>query len=111
EDQRKKIAGLFYNRLDENIKVQTDPRVLYALGEHKTKIKEKDLKVDSPYNTYQIDTLTIGPISNFSESSLEATIQPEESDYLYFLHDDKGDIHFSETYDEHIEKKKKYIDD
>ncbi|HLR03809.1 MAG TPA: endolytic transglycosylase MltG [Virgibacillus sp.] len=111
EDQRKKIAGLFYNRLDENIKLQTDPTVLYALGEHKTKIKEKDLKVDSPYNTYQIDTLPIGPISNFSESSLEATIHPEESDYLYFLHDDKGDIHFSETYDEHIEKKKKYIDD
>lgn len=111
ESQRKKIAGLFYNRLDEGMKLQTDPTVLYALGEHKSKVLEKDLEVDSPYNTYQIDTLPVGPIANFSESSLEATVDPDDSEYIYFLHDDEGDIHFSETYEEHLKNKEKYIDE
>lgn len=111
EEQRNKIAGLFYNRLGEGMKLQTDPTVLYALEEHKGKVLEEDLEVDSPYNTYQVDTLPVGPISNFAESSLEATVEPEDSDYLYFLHDKEGDIHFSETYDEHIEEKEKYIDE
>jgi len=108
--QRKKIAGLFYNRLDQGMKLQTDPTVLYALGEHKSKVLKKDLEVDSPYNTYQIDTLPIGPIANFSESSIDATLHPEDSDFIYFLHDKDGKIHFSEAYEEHLEKKEKYID-
>src|SRR5699024_8304321 len=108
--QRKKISGLFYNRLDQGMKLQTDPTVLYALGEHKSKVLNKDLEVDSPYNTYQIDALPVGPIANFSESSIDAVVHPEDSDYIYFLHDDEGDIHFSETYEEHLKKKEKYID-
>lgn len=109
EDQRDKIAGLFYNRLNEGMKLQTDPTVLYALGEHKGKVLSKDLKTDSPYNTYQIDTLPVGPISNFAASSLEAVLHPEESDYIYFLHDEEGNIHFSETHKEHLKYKEKYI--
>lgn len=108
EEQRKEIAGVFYNRLEEDMMLQTDPTVLYALGEHKDKVLLKDLEIDSPYNTYQIHSLPIGPISNFAENSLEAVVEPEESDFLYFLHDFEGNIHYAETHDEHKRLKDEY---
>lgn len=110
QEQRKGIASVFYNRLEAGMPLQTDPTVLYALGEHKGKVLLEDLEVESPYNTYVVKELPIGPISNFSENSLEASLHPEESDYIYFLHDDEGGIHFAETHEEHLEYKKKYID-
>lgn len=110
EDQRGGIASVFYNRLDEGMPLQTDPTVLYAMGEHKGKVLLKDLEIESPYNTYMVEELPIGPISNFSENALQATLNPEESDYKYFLHDEEGGIHFSETHEEHIKEKEKYID-
>ncbi|SFD56663.1 UPF0755 protein [Lentibacillus persicus] len=109
DDQRKKIAGLFYNRLEEGMALQTDPTVLYALGDHKEQVTYDDLEVESPYNTYHVNSLPVGPISNFAETSLEATVAPEESDYLYFLHDGEGNIHFSETNKEHNKLREKYI--
>lgn len=109
-DQRKEISGVFYNRLEIGMKLQTDPTVLYALGGHKDRVLYEDLEIESPYNTYYIKDLPIGPISNFAENALEAVIQPEESDFIYFLHDKEGNIHYSVTYDEHLEFKKKYID-
>lgn len=108
-EQRKKIAGLFYNRLDEGMALQTDPTVLYALGEHKDQVTYDDLEVESPYNTYHVNSLPVGPISNFAETSLEATVNPEETDYLYFLHDDEGNIHFSETNEEHNKLREEHI--
>ncbi|MBU5466480.1 endolytic transglycosylase MltG [Virgibacillus sp. MSJ-26] len=110
KDQRKGIASVFYNRLEEGMPLQTDPTVLYAMGEHKDKVLLKDLEIESPYNTYQIDTLPVGPISNFSVNSLKASLHPEKSDYKYFLHDNEGGIHFAETHEEHIKLKQKYID-
>lgn len=109
KDQRRGIASVFYNRLADDMPLQTDPTVLYAMGEHKDKVLLKDLEIESPYNTYQISALPIGPISNFSVDSLKASLDPEESDYKYFLHDEEGGIHFSETHEEHIELKQKYI--
>ncbi|GGB28730.1 endolytic transglycosylase MltG [Virgibacillus dakarensis] len=109
EEQRKKIAGVFYNRLDAGMPLQTDPTVLYALGKHKDKVLLKDLEVESPYNTYYVDTLPIGPISNFAESSLKAALEPEKSDYKYFLHDGNGHIYYAKTHEEHLQLKEKYI--
>ncbi|MEN2465062.1 endolytic transglycosylase MltG [Ornithinibacillus sp. FSL M8-0202] len=109
EDQRKKIAGIFFNRLEIGMPLQTDPTVLYAIGGHKEKVLLSDLEVDSPFNTYQINGLPIGPISNFSESALESTINPEESDFYYFLHDEDGNIYYSETLEEHNAYKSQYI--
>ncbi|UJL44920.1 endolytic transglycosylase MltG [Virgibacillus sp. NKC19-16] len=110
EDQRNKISGVFYNRLEEGMPLQTDPTVLYALGEHKDTVLHEDLEVDSPYNTYQVEALPIGPISNFAESALEAVVNPEESDYLYFLHDGEGSIYYAETYEEHLEYSEEHIE-
>ncbi len=109
EDERKKIAGIFYNRLADDMRLQTDPTVLYALGEHKSRVYYKDLEVDSPYNTYRNNGLPVGPISNFSENALEAVVQPEESDYLYFLAGDDGEIYYARTFDEHEELIEKHM--
>lgn len=109
KDQRAGIASVFYNRLEDNMPLQTDPTVLYALGKHKGKVLLKDLKIDSPYNTYKIKDLPIGPISNFSEDSLKSSLHPEETDYKYFLHDEEGNIHFAKTHEEHIKLKEEYI--
>lgn len=110
-EQRIKIAGVFYNRLDEGMKLQTDPTVLYALGEHKDRVLYADLEIESPYNTYYIEGLPIGPISNFAENALEAVLTPEESDYLYFLHDFNGNIHYSTTNEEHNKLREQYRSD
>ncbi|MCP3025591.1 endolytic transglycosylase MltG [Halobacillus sp. A5] len=109
EESRKEIAGVFYNRLDENMRLQTDPTVLYALGEHKDRVLYEDLEVDSPYNTYQEEGLPVGPISSFNANSLEATINPTESDYLYFLANSDGEIFYAETLEEHNELREEHI--
>lgn len=109
EEQRPQIAGVFFNRFNADMELQTDPTVLYAKGEHQAVVTFKDLEIESPYNTYHVKGLPIGPISNFAENSLKAMVEPEESDYLYFLHDEKGEIHLAETLEEHVENREKYI--
>ncbi|WP_217586792.1 endolytic transglycosylase MltG [Lentibacillus saliphilus] len=109
EEQRKMISGIFHNRLDNDMRLQTDPTVLYALGIHKGKVLYEDLEVDSPYNTYKIEALPVGPISNFSESALEAALIPEESEYVYFLHDGEGNIYYAKNLDEHNQNKREHI--
>ncbi|WP_407269530.1 endolytic transglycosylase MltG [Radiobacillus sp. PE A8.2] len=101
EEDRKQISGVFYNRLADGMKLQTDPTVLYALGKHKDRVLFDDLEVHSPYNTYVVTGLPIGPISNFSESSLQSVVEPIESDYLYFVAASDGSIYYAKTFDEH----------
>ncbi|MFZ0370304.1 MAG: endolytic transglycosylase MltG, partial [Halobacillus sp.] len=108
-ENRKKIASVFYNRLEEEMPLQTDPTVLYALGEHKDRVLYEDLEVDSPYNTYEEEGLPPGPISNFNENALKAVVQPADTEFLYFLADDEGNIYYSKTLENHNEKKNKYI--
>ncbi|PFA64498.1 hypothetical protein CN378_15025 [Bacillus sp. AFS015802] len=106
---RGKISSVFYNRMEEGMPLQTDPTVLYALGKHKAKTVYKDLEVDSPYNTYQVKGLPPGPIANAGVSSIEAALQPEDTEYYYFLAASNGSVYYSETLEEHNEKKAKYI--
>ncbi|RST73902.1 endolytic transglycosylase MltG [Siminovitchia acidinfaciens] len=109
---RHMISSVFYNRLDEDMPLQTDPTVLYALGKHKERTLYKDLEVDSPYNTYKVKGLPPGPISNAGESSIEAALNPAESKYLYFLAEHgTGEVHYAKTLKEHNELKAKYITD
>ncbi|MBC1521009.1 endolytic transglycosylase MltG [Listeria aquatica] len=107
---RKTIASVFYNRLDEKMRLQTDPTVLYALGKHKSRTLYKDLKVESPYNTYLNNGLPPGPISNSGKSSIEAALYPAKTDYLYFLANTKtGKVYFSKTLEEHNKLKEEHI--
>lgn len=106
---RKKISSVFYNRLDKDMLLQTDPTVLYAKGEHKEKVLYADLEIDSPYNTYKYKGLPPGPIANAGTTSIEAALSPEKTDYYYFLATSKGDVIFTKTLDEHNKEKAKHI--
>jgi UPF0755 protein len=109
DTDRQKIASVFYNRLKANMPLQTDPTVLYALGKHKDRVLYQDLKVNSPYNTYVVKGLPVGPISNAGEPSLKAALEPAQTDYLYFLAAPNGEVFFAKTLEEHNALKAKYI--
>ena len=110
-EDRKKISSVFHNRIKENMKLQTDVSVQYALGEHKESLSLADLEVDSPYNLYQNYGVGPGPYNSPSEDSIVAALEPEKTDYLYFLADiHTKEIYYAKTYEEHLELKAKYID-
>ncbi len=106
---REKISAVFYNRLNINMPLQTDPTVLYALGEHKDRVLYVDLEVDSPYNTYRNNGLPPGPIANAGLSSIKAALNPAETDALYFLATKDGEVLFSKTLEEHNRLKAEHI--
>ncbi|AIM15699.1 hypothetical protein HW35_04755 [Bacillus sp. X1(2014)] len=106
---RKRIASVFYNRIEKGMMLQTDPTVLYAQGKHKERVVYKDLEVDSPYNTYKHTGLPPGPIANAGRVSLEAAVDPEESDFYYFLATSDGKVIFTKTLEEHNKEKAKHI--
>ncbi|MCM3765383.1 endolytic transglycosylase MltG [Neobacillus niacini] len=106
---RKKISSVFYNRMDKGMMLQTDPTVLYAQGRHKERVVYKDLEVNSPYNTYKHTGLPPGPIANAGKTSIEAALDPEKTDFYYFLATSEGEIIFTKTLDEHNNEKAKHI--
>ncbi|WVN09490.1 endolytic transglycosylase MltG [Peribacillus frigoritolerans] len=106
---RGKIASVFYNRIKEDMPLQTDPTVLYAKGSHKSRVYYKDLEVKSPYNTYKNKGLPPGPIANAGTTSIDAVLKPEKTDYLYFLATPEGQVLYSKTLDDHNNKKAEHI--
>ncbi|KGR87663.1 endolytic transglycosylase MltG [Lysinibacillus boronitolerans] len=109
QTDRETIASVFYNRINEGMPLQTDPTVLYALGDHKDRVLYEDLEVDNAYNTYKNKGLPPGPIAGAGKTSIEASLNPSQTDYFYFLADKEGVNHFSKTYDEHLQKVEKYL--
>ena len=100
--EKETIAGVFVNRLKLNMKLQSDPTVIYALGDDfDGDIKRKDLRIDSPYNTYRYKGLPPGPISIVSEDSLRAALRPKKTDYLYFVSMGNGFHKFSKNLADH----------
>jgi len=99
-DERNRIAGVYFNRIDKNMKLEADPTVQYAIGEQRH-LLYRDLEVDSPYNTYKYEGLPPGPINSPGIASIEAAIDPEKHDYLYFVATGDGDHTFSKTYTQH----------
>ena len=107
--EKRKIAGVFVNRLNKNMKLQSDPTVIYALGnEFDGNLTRKNLRIDNPYNTYRYKGLPPGPISIVSYNSLEAALNPLITDYLYFVSMGNGFHKFSKTLTEHNEAVLKY---
>ncbi|MCI0450537.1 MAG: endolytic transglycosylase MltG [Chlorobi bacterium] len=113
DEEKKTIAGVYYNRLKRGIKLEADPTVQYSLPDGpKKRLKFSDLKYPSPYNTYLNKGLPPGPINNPGLSSILAALDPEEHNYLYFVAKGDGSHRFAETYDEHkknIELYKQFI--
>lgn len=105
DDDRAKIAGVYLNRLEKNMKLEADPTVQYAKGTW-DKITTQDYKINSPYNTYLNPGLPPGPICNPGLKSIEAVLHPEKNGYLYFFHTEDGHAVFSSTLEEHQAKLK-----
>lgn len=118
EEERPKIAGVIYNRLRENMPLQMDSTVNYAFelkdglnsGRNEDKVSLQDIKIRSPYNTYENTGIPIGPICNPGESAIKAALYPEVHDYLYFVLKDPetGEHEFTTTLEEHNAAKAKY---
>lgn len=110
-DERKRVAGVFINRLKSGIALQTDPTVIYAItkGKHKNegrgplgrRLLKKDLEIDSPYNTYKYPGLPPGPIANPGRAAIKAVLDPEQHEYIYFVADGTGGHIFAKTLEEH----------
>ena len=104
KEERKLIAGVFINRLRRNMRLQTDPTVIYGMGEnYDGDIRFRDLRQDTPYNTYTRKGLPPTPIAMPGLGSIEAVMHPADTDYLYFvaLGDNSGRHKFSSTLEEH----------
>lgn len=102
EEEKPRISGLYLNRLNQNMLLQADPTVIYALGERR-RLLYVDYEFDHPYNTYRIRGLPPGPITNPSLSSIRAVLNPEEHDYLFMVATPEGTHKFTRTYREHQE--------
>lgn len=101
-EDRKLIAGVFYNRLEQGMPIQSDISVLYALGTHKEMVTYDDLEVDSPYNLYTNAGLPPGPMNSPSEDAIAAALEPTDNDYLYFYANLKtGEVFYTDNYEQH----------
>ena len=104
-DERSRVAAVFVNRLKQRIKLQSDPTIIYGLvggkGTLGRPIKRSEITQPSPYNTYVIEGLPPGPISNPGRASLEAAANPARTRDLYFVADGSGGHSFSESYEQH----------
>lgn len=110
ESDRPMIAGVFVNRLKKGMRLQTDPAVIYGLGEHYDgNLRKADLTTDTPYNTYTRAGLTPTPIALPGLHALQAALNPARTDALYFVARGDGSSHFSATLDEHNRAVNKYI--
>jgi UPF0755 protein len=107
-EERPVIASVFLNRLNRNMRLETDPTVIYGLENFDGNLKKKHLKEKSPYNTYVIRGLPPGPIANSGLEAIRAVLYPAETEFLYFVSKNDGTHHFSKTLTEHNRAVQKY---
>jgi UPF0755 protein len=101
------ISSVYHNRLRKGMPLQADPTVAYALGKGPSRLFFRDLKVDSPYNTYMYHGLPPGPINNPGRQSLEAALSPAQTPYLFFVAQGDGTHAFTTTLNDHLSAKQK----
>ncbi|MDD5067978.1 MAG: endolytic transglycosylase MltG [Candidatus Pacebacteria bacterium] len=109
-EDRKMVAGVLWKRLKLGMRLQVDAPLSYVTDKTTFELTLKDLKFDSPYNTYLHTGLPPGPISNPGLDAIDAAIHPTTSKYLFYLSGRDGVMHYAATYAEHLANKKKYLD-
>ena len=106
---RRLIAGVLWNRISIDMPLQVDPPFYYLFGKGSLELTLKDLATDSPYNLYKHRGLTPTPINNPGLSAILDTVNPTKSNYLFFLSDSHGVMHYAATNDGHVANKIKYL--
>jgi len=103
------ISGLFWNRIRDNYPLQSCATIAYILGINKWIYSTEETEVDSPYNTYQHKGLPPGPVNNPGLLAIQAAVYPIKTDYYFFLSAPGGQTIYSQTYQEHLSNKEKYL--
>jgi UPF0755 protein len=107
DEERKNISSVYHNRLNKGMRLQADPTIQYIIKDGPRRLLNKDLNIESPYNTYLNEGLPIGPINNPGLKSIIAALYPSESEYIYFVAKGDGYHTFSRTQEEHNFAKQK----
>ena len=105
DDEMKQISSVYHNRLKKDMLLQADPTIQYILPKKKKKILVKDTKINNPYNTYLYKGLPPGPINNPGLNAIIAAAYPIDTNYLYFVADNKGRHIFNKTFKGHLKSK------
>lgn len=100
-DERSTIAAVFFNRIQNGMRLQSDPTVIYGLENFSGNLTKKDLKTPTPYNTYILPALPAGPICNPGEEAIRAVLYPAKKKFLYFVSKNNGSHYFSKSLKEH----------
>ena len=106
--ERPIISSVFHNRLKKNMRLESDPTVIYGIKNFDGNLTRKHLKTQTPYNTYKIKGLPAGPIANPGRASLEAALFPDKTVYIYFVSKKDNTHYFSKTLKEHNQAVRKY---
>lgn len=109
EESMKNVADIFLKRLRIGMALQADSTVNYVTGGDSPSLSAQDIKLDSPYNTYQRVGLPPGPISNPGMKAIQAVLDPSPNDWYYFLTSKEGEVYYAKTFDEHVINKNKYL--
>ena len=108
KEEKAQVSAVFHNRLKRGMRLQSDPTAIYSLNAYRSVVKRKDLDNDTPYNTYKIPGLPLGPIANPGIDSLQAALYPAPVNYLYFVSNNDGTHKFSSNLAAHAQAVLKY---
>ena len=107
-EERPLIASVFFNRLKKGMRLQSDPTTIYGISDFNGNLTKADLLRKTPYNTYAISGLPLGPIASPGGAAIEAVLAPSQSEFLYFVSDNNGSHFFSKTYQDHLRLVREY---